>query len=634
MISAEVIGFLKGFPPFKFLSDEDLGSLVGGLSMEFFPQGTIILKQGGKPSPALFIVKKGGVRISMMDEKGREQTVDYRGEGDTFGFLSLIGKETQNTTVVAEEDTICYMAGKESVLRLMERDTAFMEYFLKSHFSKYIHRTYSEMHTRSFLYGASEKALFTTPISQLVTREVVTATPETTIAEAARIMSKHGISSIVVASEGRVPVGIVTDRDLREKVLARGKNPSDSLKDIMSTMLIKADARDLCFEGILKMISYNVHHLLVVEAGALIGIVTNHDLMMLQGISPLALVKEVEDQWSIEGLANVSGKIMALISILLKEGAKAENIARILTEINDRIERKVLVIAERTLGQPPVPYCWIVYGSEGRREQTFRTDQDNAIIYRDPSGDTEAESASRYFKRFSEFVIDALIRCGFTRCPGNYMASNEAWRRPLSVWKEYFTKWISTPTPEAILFSVILFDFRALHGEKQLAEELRTHLNQAIKGQDLFLKYMADMVTGVRPPLGFFKNFIVEKSGEHKNEMNLKFKCIAPVVNIARLLALASGVSETGTQERLAGVGSVNPALREYVEELEHAFEFIMLLRIHHQYSQIEAGAEPDNFIDPEKLSNMEKRTLKETCQLISRVLDYIERQYKPGTRL
>ncbi len=226
-------------------------------------------------------------------------------------------------------------------------------------------------------------------------------------------------------------------------------------------------------------------------------------------------------------------------------------------------------------------------GSEGRKEQTFKTDQDNAIIYADPATEAEAEAAKKYFSVFAEFVRDSLLQCGFPPCPANYMASNPQWCQPLKVWKKYFSTWISTPTPEAVLNSVAFFDFRPMYGETSLAEMLRDHLNALLKDQKVFLGYLANMAIKNQPPIGFFKSFVVDKDGEHKDELNLKIKGLAPLVDILRLFALEKGIRETSTMERIETLRRKHTIVEEYADDFEQAFEFIMLLRIHHQYEQI-----------------------------------------------
>ena len=319
-----------------------------------------------------------------------------------------------------------------------------------------------------------------------------------------------------------------------------------------------------------------------------------------------------------------------MISLLLKEGAKASNITRIITEVNDILLKKILQIAEKKFGQPPVSYCWIVFGSEGRKEQTFKTDQDNAIIYENAKAEGREEEIQRYFSIFSSFVSDSLIQCGFPKCPANYMASNPMWCQPLNIWKKYFSTWIYSPTPEAVLNSLIFFDFRPVYGDQSLSDSLRDSLRAMLEREGIFLGYMANMIIKNVPPVGFFKSFIVEKGGEHKDELNLKIKGIAPLVDIIRLFSLEKGVKETSTLERIVALKGIHSIVKDYAEELEHAFEFIMLLRIQHQYEQIESGRAPDNFINPNNLTNLERKTIKDAFNLISKIQDIIIEKYKP----
>ncbi len=625
MILEDVINFLKNIPPFQFLEEKTLKDIAKNISMEFYPKDTIILRQDGPPSEYLQIIKKGGVKVYIKTD-GDEVVIDYRGEGDTFGFLSLVGRDRARANVKTIDDTICYLIDKETVLKLLDSSPVFTEYFLKSHLTKYIDRTYKEMHSKSLFYGGSDRLLFTTQIGDIATKEVITVEQGATIQDAARIMAKNKVSSLIIIDNNSIPVGIVTDRDLREKVVAKGRDVNEPISNIMSLPLIRVDARDYCFEAVLKMIRHNIHHLLVVKDGELKGVITNHDLMLLQGSSPLSFSKDIENQQTIEGLIPVAKKINMIVGLLLREGAKASNITKIISEINDRLVRKILEIAEKKYGKSPTPFCWIVFGSEGRKEQTFKTDQDNAIIYAEDS-----DEARRYFAEFTPFVRDSLIKCGFPLCPADYMASNPKWCQPLKIWKNYFYKWISTPTPEAILRSLIFFDFRPLFGDFSLAEELRDYLTNILKGQNIFLAHMAGVITKNRPPLGFLRTFVVEKSGEHKDELNLKIRGIGPLVDIVRLFSLESGISETSTIERIRLLKDVHPIVRNSGDELEYAFEFITLLRIHHQIEQIEKNEIPDNFINPSKLSALERKSLKESFQIISKMQDLIIDQYRPG---
>ncbi|GAB6183087.1 DUF294 nucleotidyltransferase-like domain-containing protein [Thermodesulfovibrio hydrogeniphilus] len=619
--------FLKSVPPFEFLSDEAINAVAVKTSMDYYPKGTHILLQDGSPSEFLYIVKKGGVKVYRRVEN-EEIVIDYRSDGDSFGFVSLMSGDKSRANVVAVDDTICYLIPKETILNLMSKYPEVRDFFLRSFTNIYLDKGYkAEQYKRTLTYTV-DKILFTTPIEDIATKDVISVPENTPIRDAAKIMCENSISSLIIMDNQGIPVGIITDKDLRRKVVASGRNVDEPIKNIMSYPIIKIDAKDFCFEAVVKMLKYNIHHLLVIKNGEIGGIITNHDIMMLQGLSPLTIVRDLEIQQNVEGLINASAQINLIVGNLLSQGAKASNITRIITEINDRIVRKIIQFAERALGHPPVPYCWIVLGSEGRKEQTFKTDQDNALIYADPP-DKQQEEVKKYFMEFTKYVTDNLLKCGFPPCPGNIMASNPKWCQPLKIWKKYFSQWIYTPKGEHISLSNIFFDFRAINGDISLAEELRDYLLGIVKEQKVFLGYLANLAVRNKPPLGFFKTFVVEKSGEHKDKLNLKIKGIAPIVDIVRLFSLEKGVRETSTLERIEALRPKHSVVTEHADEIIHVFEFLMLLRIRHQYEQVLQGKMPDNFIDPESLSNLEKKLLKETFQLISKLQDILIERYK-----
>lgn len=623
----DIAGFLKNIPPFEFLSEEVLSSIAEKTSVEHYSKGTLILFQNGFPSEFLYIIKKGGVKI-YRNIHGEDIIIDYRSEGETFGFLSLISGDKSRANVVAVEDTICYLIPKETIINFINQYPEARDFFFKSYLNIYLDKAYKEETSRRVMVTTVDKILFTTAVEEIASKNVISVSENTSIQEAARIMCENNISSLIVMNSKNIPVGIITDKDLRRKVVATGRSVNESVRNIMNFPIIKVDARDYCFEAVFKMLKYNIHHLLVIKEGEIRGVVTNHDIMLLQGVSPLTVVREIEIQQTTEGLLHASKQLNNIVGNLLQQGAKASNITKIITEINDKIIRKIIQFAERELGPPPVPYCWIVLGAEGRKEQTFRTDQDNALIYTDPP-QGQHDSVRKYFLEFTNYIKENLIKCGFPPCPGNIMASNPRWCQPLRVWKRYFSEWIRTPKGDSLMFSNIFFDFRGIYGDFSLEESLRDHLLNTVKDQKIFLGYIANLAVKNRPPLGFFKTFVVEKSGEHKDKLNIKIKGIAPIVDIVRLFSLEKSIRETSTLERIETLKNKHGIVKDLAEELVYAFEFLMLLRIRHQYSQVMEGQMPHNFINPETLSTLEKKMLKESFYLISKLQDLLIERYK-----
>lgn len=625
----EAIRFLAAVPPFQFLEPGLLRKVAGCLTMAFYPTGAIIRQQDGPAGESLHIIKKGAVKISFRSEaEEQELVVDYREVGETFGLVSLLGG-LQKTTIIAMQDTICYLLPKAELNQLMATHPALTGYLLQFHLTKYVDMTSREIRTKSMFMGSSDHVLFTTKVGQICClRAPVTVPPEASIQETARRMVREKQSAAVVVDLVGSPLGIVTDTDLREKVVAGGCPLQAPVSVVMTTPVAMVDFEDQCFDVILKMLQNNIHHVAVTRAGLLRGVITNHDFMVLQGRSPLAFSEDIAKQRTIEGLAPVSLKAMGVVGALLREGARATNIIRIISELNDRIVRKVLEIGERELGRPPVPYAWLALGSEGRKEQTFRTDQDNAIVYGDPPDEVRAE-AEDYFRRFASFVNEGLVTCGFEACPANYMASNPAWCQPLSVWKRSFSTWISEPTPEAVLKSLVFFDFRGLAGEESLVWALKDHLFGEIPRYPAFLGFLANALVRNRPPLGFFGAVRGNRGAKHKEALDLKVKGVAPVVDIVRFFALEKGLKPSSTVERIRALRATDTMIEGYADELDQAFEFMSMLRIHHQFRQMEEGLPIDNELDLEGLSNLELQSLKSSFRLVTKIQDLLMERYR-----
>ena len=619
MIIEDVLNFLKGIPPFQFLEESLLKKTAAGLSMEFYPKGTVILKQNGPTSNSLRVIKKGAVQVLMGDEAGEEIVLEYKGEGDNFGFLSLIGKDRQRTTVKAVEDTLCYILDEPRVRKLIETSPPFNEYFM-AYLSRYVDRTYQEMHKRNPLFSDSDRLLFTTPVGSIAI-PLITVSDKTSIQDAAQVMAQHKISSLIIHNENHLPTGIITDRDLREKVVAKGRNTAEAVRTIGNLSLIRVDGRDTCFEALLKMIQYGIHHLLVVEEGALKGIVTNHDLMLLQGTSPVSFAKDILNQESVEGLVPLTRKVYNIIGLLLKEDTQVAHLSNIITEIYDRFFRKVLEIGEKKFGPPPLPYCFVVLGSEGRREEVFKTRQDNALIYFDPGTPGAEIEAAGYFADLSGWVCESLSQLGIPPGPENTLAANPQWRQPFQTWQKIFRGWIEAAVPGKVTEAVPFFDSRPLYGKFSLFLTIRDHITALIKeeGQG-FLKTLAERVVQNPPPVGFVRNRVVHKDGTQHEFLDLRRKGLQPLVDLVRLFALSRGIRETATLARIQALKDREPAFQKLSGELAQAFEFMMLLNIHHQFQQIKTGRPFDSLIEPAQLSSLEKKTLREAFRLIGRL--------------
>jgi len=616
------VEFFSEIMPFNTLAEEALNRLARHCRIDFFPKGTHLFKTGETKVEYLYVIQSGGVKSFIVDDEGEVTLKDYRGEGSVIGALALIRGTRANLDVETVEDTFCFLVPKQIFLDLINEQPGFAQYYLKSLSNKVVATAYTELRRHKWTRrGEDDLYLFTKRAGELI--KTIRKVPATcTIKEAAAAMTTYRVGSLLIHDPDKpeVIVGIITDKDLRSKVLARGLDYTLKAEEIMSSPVQSVESQAVCFEVLLKMMSTNIHHLAVEQGGRIIGVITSHDILLQQGHSPYYLFKEILSQTTFQGLYPLSQKIPEMIRSLIKEGGKAGNITRMIAVLNDHILERILTLLVDYMGPPPVPFCFLLMGSEGRREQTFRTDQDNAIIYADPVDEEQKKDAESYFKEFARQAIDQLVNCGYPLCPGDIMARNPKWCQPYSAWCGYFDRWVSAPDPQELLNVMIFFDFRSGFGDAGLAERLRGHLNKLTRRQEIYLMHLAKDCLAHRPPLSFFKSFIVQKDGEHKNTLDIKGQGITPFVNFARIMALKHEINETNTLARFNVLAAEGHISRDLWQAATDAYELQMQLRLVHQLYQIDNGILPDNYINPANLTELEKQMLKEAFTVIERL--------------
>ncbi len=625
VVTDSVISFLKNIPPFQFLPLTELSRLSEQMTLEFFPKDTVILHAGHPSSESLYVIHKGGVKLALRSQVGKQLVLDMRSEGEIFGLLSVMSKDLARLDVTAIEDTLCYRIPAEKVQTLISSNAEVANYLLRTSVTRYMDRSLQELRTQTGLMGDTERLLYSLSVSDVPGLPALICSRDTTIREAAQMLSNSKATCVFVIDDHGPAAGIVTDRDFANKVVAQALPLDEKVCKIMSSPVISVEATDRLFHALLAMVSRNIHHILVTEQGNPRGVLTAHDLMVLQGKSPLNVVRFVEVQTNVKDLAAAQTRITSLLPLLLRDGARASHVTRVVAEINDRVIIKVLQFAEAKLGAPPASYCWVVLGSEGRREQTFKTDQDNALIFADSASDSTRE----YFTQLAAFVQDALSVCGYPLCTGNYMASNPRWNQPLNVWMNYFEAWITGAalhdTEDALLF----FDMRPVAGDFSLYQTLFTRIRELLKDAGMFKSVLAFVSTTHKPPLGFFRNFVLERSGEHKDQLDLKLYGTGPIANAARLLALDTGVQHTNTVDRLSALSIAPENDPTILRDLQEAFEFLTLLRLDSQLRQVRDGEPLSNYVNPESLTQLQRSLLKEAFRTVTRAQAFIEEKFR-----
>jgi CBS domain-containing protein len=469
--------------------------------------------------------------------------------------------------------------------------------------------------------------LLATPMRSLVKREPIVAPPTATIREVATLMAKERASSVLLIEQGLL-FGIVTDRDLRNRVVAHGLDIGRPVADIATLAPLTVQGRSPAFEALLLMARHNIHHLPVMDGQRILGMVTATDLTEQHSTSAVYLASDIYKQTSIDGLAAVSARVKRLQHHLAAADASAYSTGHIVTTITDALTTRLIHLAEAQLGPAPVDYVWVAAGSQARSEQTAKSDQDNCLVL-DDSFD-EAQHGD-YFRAFSKFVCDGLDACGYIHCPGEMMAMTDQWRQPLARWRRYFRHWVAQPDPKALMLTCVFFDLRAVHGKTSLLDELRREVLSETRGNTLFLAHMVGNALKHRPPLGLFGQITPMRGGEHSGCIDLKHTGIVPIVDLARVYALAGGLEAVNSHDRLEQAAHAGEVSEDSARDLRDALESLGEIRIAHQARQIERGQPPDNFLRLDDLSNVERAHLKSAFGVVQQLQSVLGTRYQGG---
>ncbi len=635
-----ILDFIGRVTPFDTLERPELERVAARMKMAYFPRGQVVIKQDGPPAEYLYLIQKGSARVTVSGPDGERILIDERGEADAFGALSLLRGGQAMFEVAAAEDLIVLMLPGDDFRELVASNRVFHRHFsgsLARNIEAARRSADGGLPRMTGLEGLRlDAALVRGRVADFMNPELLTCLPMATIRSAARRMTQRQVGSIVVAEHGGVPIGILTDTDLRVKVVAGAMSFDQPVAAAMTHPVHTIGPGAHAFEALLEMSRHGVHYLVVTEGDRAVGIISDHDLQTMTGSSPVGVVRDIEKVASVDELVDLHRRVDRVLEMLLRLGGSAADMTELVTEFNDRLTLRLLELTADEMyhqgaGSPPVPYCWIALGSEGRREQTLRTDQDNALMYANVPAARE-EAVKGWFLDYAQRVVEGLVRCGFPRCTGGVMASNPQWCMSEAAWQDTFRRWVEDPNPRTLRLASIFFDFRDIYAEADFLDHLREGLQASLEGNRLFLRYLAKNGLYNRPPLGFLRQFVVEKTGEHKNQLNLKLSGLTPVVDAARVMNLDLGGWSTNTLHRLDEARRQGIIKEDLARDLHEAFSFITILRITHHLEERAAGRQPDNFVNPEELNSLQRKMLKESFAVISRLQELMEVRYQ--TRL
>jgi CBS domain-containing protein len=605
-----VLEFLRRHAPFDQMSPEHLDFLAKRLKLTFYAQDEKITDPEGGPASRFYIIKQGRVRGETPSED--EQVSGNAWElipGECFPIGALLSRRPVRTVHRAAEDTFCFELERDDFNQLLKLSEAFND-FCTRRLASLLDQVHRQVQASAATGLGGDTSLNIT-LGERLRREPVTCLGDTPVRDALQAMKDENVGSIIVTDADRRPIGVFTLRDLLTRVSLPGHGLDQPMDTVMSPDPITLPPSAFAFEAAMLMARHKFHHVCVVERGRLKGVISERDLFSLQRVGLVNLSKNISHADEIEALAALEGDIHQLISQMIAQGVQVDQITQIITLLNDHITRRVIEICRKEFPKPSVSYCWIAFGSEGRQEQTLKTDQDNGILFEAPEG-TSPDAIREELLPLARRINEALDQCGYPLCKGNIMASNPECCLSAEEWRQRFTYWTDHGTPEHLLKASIFFDFRSIEGDPEPVEVLRRWLTERVRGNGRFLHQMAANALRNRPPLGLVRDFVVSDDREHPGTIDLKIHGLTPFVDGARILALANGIPETSTLERINALPAGGHVSHSEAQAWTHAYAYIQLLRMRHHREQETRGEAATNRVNPDALNDLDRRILKE----------------------
>ena len=620
----EISNFLSQHRPFDELPVEARDILAQSIEISYFRAGTEIVRFR-ESIEDLYVVRSGSVEVFRRNGELHNRLA----EGGIFGQMGLLMNGKVRFPVKALDDTLVYCIPDELFKRYCAEYDDFADYFEVDE---------AEILRDTISRSVELSDLTTAKVKTILTRPLVMAPPDWTVQQAAKYMGEQDVSFLLVCTTSSLSgeaesglKGILTDHHLRQSIVADGLPLTTPVSDVMSSYFKVLDSKAYVFEAMFMMLRFKLQQLPVMHRLEPIGVLTLSDILRYESQSSLLFVKGIFAQQTVKDLKLYAKQLPSVYVRMVNEDANSHMIGTAMAVIGRSFKQHLLSLAEEELGPPPVPYCFLALGSMARDEQLLVTDQDNALLL---DNDYRPKEHEEYFVKLAKYVCDGLAACGYVYCSGDIMATNPQWRKTFTQWQECFADWIDNPEPQALLNSSIFFDLDGVWGETKLADRLKTFVAQRAKNTPRFLTSLARNALGRTPPLGFFKNFVMEPDGRHGQSINLKRRGTAPLSDVIRVHALAVGSDAQNSFARLDDIINAGILPDGKGRELSDALEYISMVRIRHQAHDIEHDETPDNTINPEHLSTFERRNLREAFQILDNAQRFLKYRYHSQSSL
>ena len=612
MVAKDTEQFLVRHEPFDAMEAESLAYLASKVKLAFYPKGSILLDPEHGAPPNLFIVRDGTVQRREVSELPTLlQLTGTLGAGDCFPLGAVMGQRPSTNRYVALDDVSALLLPADDYLRLLQMSQAF-SLFCTRYIAGLFNQSRQQLRLQ-YAQRASEQQTMSSPIETLLKRDPVSVPADAPISAVLERMVNEHVGSMVIADVDGKPLGIFTQSDVAKRIVLPKVSLDRSIGEVMSPSPHVMTVGGTIYDAAVAMAMHGIRHVVVVDAvGRLRGIISERDLFAIQRVGLRQIRQSIESAPDVDTLKQTSGDVRQLAVNMLAQGVGSEQLTQFISSLNDALTRRVIEINLVRHDLSGIEWSWLSFGSEGRDEQTFSTDQDNGIIFVCPEL-MDQEKLTGRFLEFAKEVNRDLDACGFPYCTGNIMASNPEWCLSLEGWQDKFSRWIRSPDPVALLNATIFFDFRALYGETHLADTLRSWLFTLSQPNTIFLRMLAANALTADAPLGRFRDFVTDGEKEDAGTIDLKKSGARLFVDGARVYSLATGTPNTNTQQRLRAACTKVGMPKDEIAALIESFNFIQQLRLRNQHLQAQAGREPNNRVRPDDLNELDRHILKES---------------------
>ena len=630
-IAERITDFIKNYHPFSELSYNQILHVANSCKVIYLDKNDTLFKIHDQIHDCFYVVATGAIGLSITSDSD-DVLIDKCDEGDVLGLRPFFAKDNYLMTAKAREETILYAIPIADFKPLALQTPAVLDFLLQS-FASNTRNPYDKTHkgkliSENVIYDDHNNEIqYYQPISY--TTDPITAAVNDIVQHVAQIMSNRRIGSIIV-QENRLPIGIITDKDLRSKI-ATGLYPINvTLDQIMTTPVITVPENLSIAEAQMMMLKYNVGHLCVTKDGTnqseITGVISEHDVVVSQANNPGVLLKKIKRANNTTDLKLVRDKMTDLIQHSIDKNIPISHICSIIGELNNAITKRVIDFAIEKIGTPPPSkFVWLDLGSQGRKEQLLLTDQDSAIIFDDVATENH-DNTKNYFLQLAKIITKKLNKIGYEYCPADMMASNPFWCRSLSDWNSQIRKWIQNPGDKGILMTTIFFDYHCIYGDENLANALTETINDEIENNELFLAFLGIDALKNPPPLGFFRQFLLESDGDHKDTFDIKARALMPLIDAARILSLHMGINKnTNTSYRFAKLAEIEPQNALIYEACNEAFLELLKFRTEEGLRNNSNG----RYLDLNNLSKLDKVKLKNDFQPISEIQEVIKNRFQ-----